>query len=66
MTLAVWNGIGGPPINPWGDGSIEVLSVTQHDEHDLPEPPKAGSDQWTYQIVSEYQIKHRVAIPTLT
>lgn len=49
-----------PPANPWGDGTITILSCTHQDESDQSEPPPEGGDQWIYQIVSEYQVKHRL------
>lgn len=49
-----------PAENPWGDGTITIMSVTQADESDQGEPPQSGGDQWIYQIVSEFQIKHRL------
>jgi hypothetical protein len=62
---AIFNGLNGVP-GVWGDGSCVILSVVQADESDLDEPPKAGSDQWTYHSFCEYMIKYRVAIPTLS
>jgi hypothetical protein len=51
------------PVGTWGDGTCIIMSVSHQDETDQPEEPQAGSDQWTYQIVSEYQVKYRVPIP---
>lgn len=50
----------------WGNGTLIVTGCYQEDEVDLPEQPRAGSDQWTYQIASDYSIKHRVSLPTLS
>lgn len=45
-------------------GAVEVLSCLFQTEIDLPEPPRAGSDKWTYQIAIDYRIAHRVSIPS--
>lgn len=66
IVLALWNAVDGLPVNPWGDGSVQILSVVQKNEVDLPEEPRAGMDQWIYQIACEYEVKHRVSIPTLS
>jgi hypothetical protein len=50
----------------WGDGSITIRSCLHQDEVDLPEPFEAGTDQWIYQVASDYEIKHTVTIPTHT
>jgi hypothetical protein len=50
----------------WGNDTVKIMGVYQEDEIDLPEQPRSGSDQWTYQIASDYSIKHRVSIPTLS
>ena len=63
---AVWNGIDGLPVNPWGDGTCVIMSVVQQDDSDADEPPKAGTDQPIYHSMSEYNIKYRVVIPTLS
>ena len=65
ITSALFNGINGVP-GVWGNGSCVILSVTQQDESDENEPPKAGTDQWQYSIVSEYLVRYRVPIPTLS
>lgn len=65
VTNALFNAINGPP-GAWGDGTCSIVSVTQQDESDEDIPPKTGTDQWIYAIDSEYLIKYRVAIPTLT
>lgn len=62
---ALWNGIDGPP-GQWGDGSCVIMSVVQQDDADMPSIPKAGTDQYLYDVMQEYNIKYRVAIPTLT
>ena len=64
-TLAVWNAIDGPP-GTWGDGSVAIMSVSHQDEQDDHQPPKAGTDQWTYRITSDYAVKFRTGFPTLT
>jgi Protein of unknown function (DUF3168) len=67
VALAVWNALDGVPINPWGTGYLWIMSVVHKDEEDLPEPPKAGRDQSTYQIASTYEIRHQVgALPSLS
>lgn len=65
ITLALWNAIDGEP-DSWGDGSCVITSVSHQDEQDLHTPPKAGTDQWTYRIVSDYLIRHRTGFPTLS
>ena len=57
--------IDGIPVNPWGDGTCQIISVVQQDDIDASEKPEAGSDQWLYHIISEYNIKYRVSIPSL-
>jgi hypothetical protein len=66
IALALWDALDGPPANPWAGGGVGIMSVSHQDEVDLPEPPKTGSDQWTYQIASEYLIRHRTGTPTLS
>ncbi len=61
---AVWNAIDGPP-GTWGDGTCLIMSVVQQDDIDASEKPEAGSDQWLYHLIQEYNVKYRVAIPTL-
>lgn len=51
------------PIGTWGDGTCQIMSVSHADESDQPEEPKAGSDQWTQQVVTEIQVKYRIPIP---
>lgn len=65
MMTAIFNAINGPP-GSWGDGSCVIISVTQQDEGDDEGPPKAGSDQWIPYIETEYLIRYRVPIPTLS
>jgi hypothetical protein len=66
-TEAMWNGIDGAGLEQtWGDGSCVIMSVVQQDESDEPAQPKDGSDQWIYGVRSEYAIKYRVTIPTLS
>ncbi len=62
-TLAIWEAIDGVPANPWGDGTIEIMSCTQQDENEEQDAPKAGTDQWSYRIMTEYLIKHRTIVP---
>lgn len=50
----------------WGDGSVVIMSSIQQDDTDLDEPPEAGSDQVTYHSLTEYSVKYRVSIPTLS
>lgn len=64
IALAIWEAIDGPPANPWGDGSIEIMSISQHDETEIQHQPKAGSDQWVYSITSEYLVRHRTIVPS--
>lgn len=65
MTLAIWDALDGVPTNPWGDGTITILACVQQDESDHAYPPRDGSDQWVFSIMSEYKIMHRVSSPTL-
>jgi len=62
---ALWNGIDGPPNTAWGDGTCIIMSVVQQDDADMPAKPMAGTDQWLYDVMQEYNIKYRVAIPSL-
>lgn len=62
---AIWNAIDGVP-GAWGDGTCVIMSVVHQDDTDLPSTPKAGSDQPIFSVISEYNIKYRVAIPSLT
>lgn len=62
---AIRNGIDGLP-GVWGNGTCQIMSVVQQDDIDADEPPKAGSDQWLYHSLTEYSVKYRVAIPTLS
>jgi hypothetical protein len=64
ITLAIERAIFRPPVNPWAPGGVEIMSVSKGDEFDIAEPPKAATDQWTYRVMSVYQIKHRVPIPS--
>ncbi len=65
-TQAIRNGIDGPPVgNPWG-GFCVIMSVVQQDTTDLDEEPKAATDQWIYHTIIEFNIKYRVAFPTLS
>jgi hypothetical protein len=63
---AVRQAIAGPPVNPWGDGSCNIMSVVQQPDVEMPYRPKAGADQWVYQMISEYRIQYRVSIPSLS
>lgn len=62
---AVRNGIDGTP-GTWGDGTCQIISVVQQEDTDMDEPPKAGSDQVLYRTMSEYVVRYRVSIPTLS
>lgn len=65
ITSALFNALDGlTEVSNWGDGSTEVLSCLKTEEVDLPEPPKAGRDEWIRQVASTYEIKYRVPIPT--
>lgn len=64
ITEAVRNLLDGPPRS-WGNGTMQVISCMQVDETDIPGMPRTGTDQWTYQIASDYSVKYRVTIPTL-
>lgn len=67
ITLALFNALDGlVNDSSWGDGSITVRSCLQQEETDITEPFEAGTDQWIYQIASDYEIKHTVTIPTHT
>ena len=62
IALVLKGSLSGPPANPWTAGGVILLSVTHRDEADLPEATKAGSDQWTYQVASQYLIRHRTGL----
>jgi hypothetical protein len=64
ITKAIRDAIFRRPVNPWTPGGVEIMSVSKDDEFDIAEPPKAATDQWTYRVMSTYQIKHRVPIPS--
>lgn len=64
-TIAVWNALDGEP-GGWGNGTCQILSVTHQDEQDQHIPPRAGSDQWIYRIVSDYLVRYRTGFPTLS
>jgi hypothetical protein len=64
ITKAIRDAIFKRPVNPWTPGGVEIMSVSKDDEFDIAEPPKAATDQWTYRVMSTYQIKHRVPIPS--
>lgn len=42
-----------------------ILACALKDERDFPQEPRAGTDQWVYQVTHEYEIAHRVGLPTL-
>ena len=44
-------------------GGLTIISCLASPEVDLPEPPKAGTDQWIYQISLDYLVSHRVTLP---
>lgn len=47
-------------------GSIGGLVITASffdSEIDIPSPPFAGTDQWTYSTAADFQINHRVSLP---
>jgi len=62
---AIRQSIDGIPVNPWGNGTCIIVSVVQQTDIDQSEPPADGSDKWIYHLISEYQIKYRVSLPTL-
>jgi hypothetical protein len=64
ITEAIFNAIDGQP-DIWGNGSVEIMSVVQQDEIDASEPPQAGTDQWVYRLIVEYNVKYRVSLPAL-
>ncbi len=45
-------------------GEVHVNACLLQNEVDLPEAPKDGSGQWTYQIALDYRISHRVSLPS--
>lgn len=65
ITLALWDALDGEP-DSWGDGTCAIKSVSHQDEQDLHQPPRAGSDQWIYRIVSDYRVEYRTGLPTLS
>jgi hypothetical protein len=62
---AIRQAIDGVPVNPWGTGYVNIVSVVQQNDLDLDEPPKAGTDQWVYRTMSEYNVMYRTGLPTL-
>lgn len=44
-------------------GSVQILASLWQNEVDLPASPRAGTDQWIYQIASDYLINHRLSYP---
>ena len=61
---SVWNGLDGPGAM-WGNGTCQIVSITQQDDNDNPIPPKAGTDQWIYRVDQVYRVMYRVALPNL-
>jgi hypothetical protein len=45
-------------------GGLEVTACVLDNETDLPTPPAASTDQWLYMIASDYQVNHRVSLPS--
>jgi hypothetical protein len=43
---------------------VQVTACILDNELDISTPPMAGTDQWTYSIASDYQINHRVLLPS--
>ena len=43
---------------------VEITACWLGNEMDLPTPPIASTDQWTYMIALDYQINHRVPLPS--
>ena len=62
---AIWNAIDGTP-GQWGNGTCVIVSVVQQDDSDASEKPQAGTDQPLFRVIQEYNVKYRVAIPTLS
>ena len=44
-------------------GGLQFIYSLCNDEKDIPQPPKAGTDQWVYQIQTDYLIRHRITLP---
>jgi len=44
-------------------GSVVVTASLQEDEIDTPHEPRAGTDQWIYEVGFSYQINHQVTLP---
>jgi hypothetical protein len=44
-------------------GGLVITATIFDNEVDLPSPPFAGTDQWTYAVAADYQINHRVSLP---
>ena len=61
---ALWHGLDFAPAT-WGDGTVQIMSVVQQNESDLPQEPQAATDQWTYLISCEYRVQYRVSFPVL-
>jgi hypothetical protein len=45
-------------------GGLEVTACVLDNETDLSSPPAASTDQWLYMIASDYQVNHRVSLPS--
>lgn len=65
IALAIFNAINGVP-GVWGTGGTAIVSVTHQGDSDEEDPLKDSSDNWKYSIESEYLIKYRIPIPTLS
>src|SRR5262249_6351080 len=50
-------------VNRTFDG-IVFSWIGQIGEHDIPEPPRSGSDQWQSRISVDYRVKYRCSITT--
>lgn len=67
LVEAIFNGFDGTPVeDSWGNGTCQIVAVTQQNESDEPIAPKAGTDQWIYRISVEYRVMYRVSVPTLS
>jgi hypothetical protein len=64
ITTAAWNALDGL-TDTWGNGTCVIMSVSQGDESDQHSAPRAGSDQWTYRITTDYRVRYRTGFPTL-
>jgi hypothetical protein len=45
-------------------GGVDVTASILAGRGDMPAPPMSSTDQWTYSVHADYQINHRVTLPS--